>query len=270
MILLESNKLVEKILNKIKKQNLKKFLVVVCVGKNPVLESFVKQKERACKRAHIKLKVLSFSGKIAQKKIEKEIKKIAEDETVGGIVVELPLPKKLVPEKIFNSIPLEKDIDFLSQETIEEFKKGKLKIFPPVVCAVSRILKEYRISLKKKKIVLLGKGKLTGLPLSIWLSKIKADFFVVDKKTRNKIFLIKKADIIISAIGKPNFIKKEMIKKGAVVIDIGRSFKKGRLVGDVDFRGVFKKASFVTPLFGGIGPLVVACLLENFAKVVRN
>jgi len=174
---------------------------------------------------------------------KKEIKKIAEDPNNSGVVIQLPLSENLNTEEILNLIPSEKNIEVSS----------------PVVCGIAHILKEYKISLKGKNIVLVGKGRLVGRPLTAWLKKQKLAVSNIDK--------IKKADIIISGVGKPNLVTGDMVKKGVVVIDAGTSFRHGKLLGDVDFKDVSKKASYITPVPGGVGPMTVACLLKNLVKL---
>lgn len=234
MKLLDGKKLSQKILNNLKKEvkknKLKLKLAIVLVGDNPDSKKFIRQKRKACQFIGIDFKLFKFPTQIQGAKLLREIKEIVKDNSISGIVIQLSLPKKLNTEKILKSIPKEKDAEIIS----------------PVVCAISRILKEYKISLRNKEIVLIGKGKLVGQPVAAWLRKQNLKFSNINK--------IKQADIIISGIGKPNFIKGEMIKKGAIIIDVGE---------DVDFKSVSKKAGYITPTPGGIGPMTVACLLKN-------
>jgi len=141
---------------------------------------------------------------------------------------------------------------------------------PPVVGAVSHFFKKYKISLAGKNVVLIGAGRLVGFPLSLWLFREKATVSIVNKFTKDMSFFTKKADIIISGVGKPQFIKGNMIKKGAVAIDVGVSLKNGKLFGDFHFGTVAKKAKYVTPVPGGVGPVTIACLLENLIALNRK
>jgi len=234
MIILDGKKLSEKILNNLKKEiekkRLKLKLSIVLIGEDLDSKIFIKQKKRACEKVGIDFELFKFPSKISSSELKKEIKKIIQNPNIKNIVVQLPLPKSLNTEEILNLIPKEKDAEVVS----------------PVVCAVDRILKEYKISLRNKNIVLVGKGRLVGRPLSAWLRKQKIKFSNIDK--------IKNADIVISGAGKLNLIKGEMVKKGVIIIDIGK---------DVDFKSVYKKASYITPTPGGVGPVTVACLLQN-------
>jgi methylenetetrahydrofolate dehydrogenase (NADP+)/methenyltetrahydrofolate cyclohydrolase len=232
MKLLDGKKLSQKILKDLKKElkESKLKLAIVLVGNNPDSKKFIKQKQKACQFIGIDFKLFKFPAKIQEAKLLKEIKEIIKDSSISGIVIQLPLPKRLNTEKILKSIPKEKDAEIIS----------------PVVCAISRILKEYKISLRNKKIVLIGKGRLVGQPVASWLRKQNLKFSSINK--------IKQADVVISGMGRANFIKGEMIKKGAIIIDVGE---------DVDFESVSKKAGYITPTPGGVGPMTVACLLKN-------
>jgi len=234
MIILDGKKLAEKILKKvkaeIKRKRLKLKLSIVLVGENSDSKIFIRQKKNACEKVGIDFELFKFSSRISNSELKKEINKIIQNPNIKNIVVQLPLPKGLNTEEILNLIPKKKDAEIIS----------------PVVCAVDRILEEYKISLKGKNIVLIGKGRLVGRPLSIWLRKQKIKFSNIDK--------IKNADIVISGAGKRNLIKGEMVKKKVIIIDVGK---------DVDFKSVSKKASYITPTTGGIGPVTVACLLKN-------
>ena len=234
MITLDGKKLSGKILKKLKieveRKRLKLKLSIVLVGEDSNSKIFVRQKQKACERVGIDFELFRFSSKISNSELKKEIKKIIQNPDIKNIVVQLPLPKGLNTEEILNLIPEEKDAEIVS----------------PVVCAVDRILKEYRISLRNKSIVLIGKGRLVGQPVAIWLKKRNLRF--------SDIHEIKNADIVISGAGKSNLIKGGMVKNGVVIIDLG---------GDVDFETVSKKASYITPVPGGVGPVTVACLLKN-------
>jgi len=220
MTILDGKKIAEKILRnlrkEIEKKQLKIKLAVILTNRDRVSVSFVRQIKKGCQRAGVGFKIFELSFK-------KEIQKVIKDPDNSGIVI--------VGRKNFsNLIPPEKNVEKIS----------------PVVCAVERILKEYKISLRGKNVTLVGRGRLAGRPLAKWLRKKKIKFSNIDK--------IKKADIIISGVGKPGLITGDMVKRGVVVIDIGR---------DVDFKAISKKASYITPLIGGVGPVTVACLLQN-------
>ncbi|OGZ18238.1 MAG: hypothetical protein A2V72_00930 [Candidatus Nealsonbacteria bacterium RBG_13_37_56] len=233
MKLLNGKKLSQKILNDLKKEierkKLKLKLAVVLVGEDLDSKIFVKQKRKACELVGIDFELFQLSEQIQQIELAEKIKKIVKSD-ISGLVIQLPLPKHINTDKILNLVPKEKDAELIS----------------PVVCAISRLLEEYKISLKNKNIVLIGKGRLVGQPVADWLKKQGLNFSGLKD--------IKQADVVISGVGRTNFIKGDMIKKGAVVIDVGR---------DIDFETVSKKAGYLTPTPGGVGPMTVACLLKN-------
>ncbi len=263
----DGKKLSEKILDNIKKEiknrRLKLKLAVILVGNNQVSKIYINQKKKACEKVGIDFQLFKFPVKISTQKLKREIKKIVKNPTNSGAIIQLPLPKNFNTQEILNLVPAKKDIDVLSDKSAERFYSGNFFILPPVVGVVSHILKEYKIPARKKKIIIIGSGRLIGKPLFFWLSRKKYKVSVVDKSTKNIPSITKKADILISGVGKPNLIKGSMVKKGVIVIDAGTSVYRGKLKGDVDFETVSKKASYITPVPGGVGPMTVACLLKN-------
>jgi len=267
MKILDGKKLAERILtnlkNKIKKAKLRLTLAVVLVGDNPVSKIFINQKKIACEKTGIAFRLYKFSVKIKPQKLKNEIKKIVKNPVNSGIIIQLPLPGKFIPEDFLNLIPEEKDIDCLSEKSLGKFYQGVLPILPPTVAGILYLLRNYHINVKGKNTVILGAGRLVGFPLALQLLREKATVSVLNEFTKDALSFTKKADILISGVGKPNLIKEKMVKKGAIVVDAGTSFKKGKLVGDVDFKSVSKKASYITPVPGGVGPMTVAFLIEN-------
>jgi len=274
MRLLDGKKLSEKILAKlkktVKKSKLKLRLAVIQVGENPVSQIFINQKKKACENVGINFRLFKFPVKVSAPKLKKEIKKIVRNQANSGIIIQLPLPKKILPEDFLNLIPGEKDIDVLSESSLGKFYQGTLKIMPPTVNGILRLLKNYKIELKGKDVVVIGAGRLVGFPLAVQLLKEKATISVLNEFTEDALSFTKKADILISGVGKPNLIKSKMVKKGVVIIDAGSAMKKGKLVGDVDFKSIGQKASYITPVPGGVGPMTVACLLENLIRLHKR
>lgn len=271
MILLDGKKIAGGILahlrKDIRKRKLMLKLAVIQVGKNPVSQIFINQKKKACEKTGINFCLSDLPAKINVSELKKEIEKIVRDSVNSGVIIQLPLPKKFIPEEFLNIIPEEKDIDVLSEKSAAKFYQGILKILPPTVNGILQLLKKYKIELKGKNVVIIGAGRLIGFPLATQLLKEKATLSVLNEFTKDAPSFIKKADILISGVGSPNLIKGNIVKKGVVVIDAGTSVKEGKLVGDVDFKSVSKKASYITPVPGGVGPLTVACLLENLVKL---
>lgn len=270
---MDGRKLSEKILNKVKKQiqnrHLKLTLAVILVGNNKASEVYIRSKKIACEKVGINFKLFQFSRGIRESELARQTKKIVLDKANSGVIIQLPLPKNINAQKILNIIHPQKDVDVLSEESMKRFNNGKSKILPTVASSVYHFLKEYKISFKNKKTIVIGAGRLVGKPVTRWFLNKKAKILMIDKFVKNAPSLIKMADIIISGVGKTNLVTGAMVKKGVVVIDAGISVENGSVKGDVDFQSVFKKASYITPVPGGVGPLTVACLIENLVIINR-
>ncbi len=270
MIILDGNKLSEKILSGLKKgienRNLHLKLAVVLVGNNSVSSSYMSEKQKACKKAGIGFMLLNFKEDVGENDLKKEIENLTNDKSVSGIVIQLPLPKNFNTQEMLDIIPFSKDPDVLSDNSFEKFSKKETDVFPPVLSAVRKFFNEYKIDIKGKKIVLIGKGRLVGKPIAVWLKNENADFEVIDKSVSDIASAVLSADIIVSGAGSPGLIKEEMVKEGVILIDAGTSSEDGKVKGDIDI-SAYKKASYVSPVPGGVGPLAVACLLENLVKL---
>jgi len=240
-------KISQNIINKLKKlPKPKKILAAILVGKNQASESFLRQKEKVAKRLRIGFKIYRFPQKIKSNVLKQEISKIAKTDSVGGIIVQLPLPKHLDRKSILNSIPENLDIE---------------RIFtPPAVGVVKEIIKLKKIKLSKSKVAVVGLGFLVGKPVADWLKGECRKLYLLNKGSDFKI--LKNADLVISGVGKAGLIKTKILKKNAVIIDFGCSFQNGKIKGDFD-AFEFKNLSY-TPTPGGTGPILVAKLFENF------
>jgi len=271
--ILDGKKLADRILGNLKREiknrRLKLRLAVILIGNGAISKIFIHGIEKDSRKVGIDFNLYEFPAKISRQKLKEEIDKIVRNSVNSGIVVQLPLPKKFSPEEILNLIPQEKDINILSEKSLGKFYQGTLKILPPTVEGILELLKNYKIKISGKDVTILGAGRLVGLPLAVQLLKEKATVSALNEFTKDTSFFTKKADILISGVGKPNLIKENMIKKGAVVIDAGTSIKKETVAGDIDFKSISRKASFLTPVPGGVGPMTVACLLKNLVKLSK-
>ncbi len=273
MLLLNGKKIADKILDnlkkEIKKKRLKLKMAIILIGDDAPSKIFAKRKEEACKKIGVDFELFCFKKDITLLNLKKEIEKISLNKNISGVVIQLPLPTKLKPftQEILNIIPKEKDVDILSENSLGSFYSGFLNLMPPVAQAIYYLLKKYNISVKGKNVVIVGAGRLVGLPLAIFLLKEKATVSVLNEFTSDSKSFLKKADIVISGVGKPNIIKGKDIKRGVVVIDVGSCLKDKKIVGDIAFKSVSKKAKYITPVPGGVGPLTVASLLENLIKL---
>lgn len=270
MKLLIGKKISEDILiglrSRISRKKTKLGLAVILIGKNPASDIYAKLKEKAAKKIGIKFYLHKFKRSAKKKKIIEKIKKLNNNQKINGIIVQLPLPKKFHAQKIINAIDPRKDADGFNPQNIKLFLNGKGEIFPVLPKAIMKILEAVpraRLS-EAKKAVIAANSKLFGEAMKTALKQknIKANY-ILAKAIKKELIKIRSADIVISVVGKPGFIKGEMIKKGAIIIDAGITKRGKKVLGDVDFNSVKNKASYLTPVPGGVGPVTIACLLKN-------
>jgi len=269
MKILDGRQVAQKVLQRLARQlyGQRLTLAILSVGRNPVSQKYLEQKQKACQSIGLGFKPYNFPVGTAQAVLKAAIERVADDQGVTGIVVQLPLPKGLPTDEILNSIPPAKDVDCLTMTNVGRFCQGQALILPPVVGAVKKLFEEYKIKLPGKRVVVVGAGRLVGLPVSLWLVQQGATVTVCNKLTKSLPDFTRSADIVISGVGRPNLITGSMIKKGAVIVDCGASTDQGKVVGDIETSSVVKKAGFLAPVPGGVGPLTVACLLENLLKL---
>lgn len=271
--ILDGKKLAEKIFKEIKSEvaELGKSLrlAIVIVGEDPVVRKFVEQKKKKAKEAGIDIRIYPFPEAITTNELRKRMAEIVHEENNHGVIVQLPLPASINSQYILNAVTPEKDVDMLSAKALGNFVVGKSPIMSPVAGAVKAFWKEYKISYKNKHVAVVGAGNLVGRPVALWLLSEHATFSMITKDTPDPASVLRSADIIISGIGFPKFITKDMVKEGVVVMDAGTSESEGKLAGDVDFESVSSKASFITPVPGGIGPVTIALLLKNLVTLAK-
>ncbi len=242
-------------------------LAVVQVGTHAVSSAYIQKKKAAAASAGITFLTYPISAALSQKQVMFRITRLGKNPAISGIVVQLPLPAKFDTQSILDCIPPGKDPDVLSSSAFGMFVLGQLPILPPTVAAVQKLFQTYGIRMRGKRIALIGSGRLVGLPLLVWLSGQRATVTNINKQTKNPVLFTRQADIVISGTGTAKLLKGSMVKKGAVVIDLGTSVEQGKTAGDVDFKSVAKKARAITPVPGGVGPLTIACLLENLVTL---
>lgn len=269
MNLIDGRKIAQKLRKNLKKKILlspvKPGLGVILVGNDPASHLYVSLKEKACQEVGIKFKKFLFPAKINTQKVIKQIESLNRSKSINGIIVQLPLPSQLPTNKIINSINPLKDVDGFHPENIKKIMQGKKTIEPVLAKAIWQLIKT---ALKNKKTQglkcsLIGKSDVFTSPLQ----KILENKGLQTDRLNFKNFSnknLKKYDIVIVAVGKPNFLKGSMFKKDAIIIDVGiNKLKNNRIVGDVDFASTFSVKGWITPVPGGVGPLTVAMLLEN-------
>lgn len=238
-------------------------LACIIVEGNPASEVYVASKEKACAACNMNSKIVRLKQNTTEKNLFKTIQKLNEDEIVSGILLQLPLPNGLDSVKATNKILSSKDVDCLTYENLGALFSAKKVIAPCTATGIIEMLKHEKIEIAGKKAVVLGRSLLVGKSVANLLEQENATVTICHSKTENLKKISKSADILIVAIGKPKFVTKDFVKKGATVIDVGINRIDGKIVGDVDFDDVKKVCGYISPVPGGVGPMTVACLMQN-------
>ena len=247
------------------------YLAAILVGENGASKAYVNSKVKDCKEVGFTSSLLKFPDTICENELLEEIKKLNENEEIDGFIVQLPLPKGIDQEKIIMAIDPKKDVDGFHPENFGKMALEMDSLLPATPFGIMQLLERYNIETKGKKCVVIGRSRIVGRPMSILMSTKGTDATVtlIHSHTPNIEEYTQEADIVIVALGIPNYLKGDMIKEGAVVIDVGitrvndDSERGYHLVGDVDFEACEKKASFITPVPGGVGPMTRAMLMKN-------
>ncbi len=238
-------------------------LAVVMIGEDPASAVYVRNKIKAAEYVGIKSLSFKLDANVSQSDAEEIVKTLAVNDEVDGILVQLPLPKRLNEDKILSLIPAEKDVDGFTSVNVGNLALGKKAVVSCTPKGVITLLKSENINLTGKNAVIVGRSNIVGKPMAFLLLKENCTVTVCHSKTVGLKEICKNADILVAAIGKPRFIGADMVKDGAVVIDVGINRTENGLVGDVDFENVKNKTSYITPVPGGVGPMTIASLMEN-------
>ena len=266
---------------KVRADELKKFgveptLAVVLVGEDKASQTYVRAKEKACNEYGIKSVAHRLSENTTQNELLALINVLNLDDSIHGILVQLPLPKHIDTNVVLAAIDPRKDVDGFHAVNVGKLVSGLDGFVPCTPLGVMEILKEYGIDVAGLNAVVIGRSNIVGKPMANLLLNASATVTVTHSKTKNLKESCKNADLIVAAIGRPFFLKADMVKEGAVVVDVGiNRLDDGRLVGDVDFDEVAPKCSYITPVPGGVGPMTIAMLLNNTilaaqAKIAKN
>ena len=266
---------------KVRADELKKFgveptLAVVLVGEDKASQTYVRAKEKACNEYGIKSVAHRLSENTTQNELLALINVLNLDDSIHGILVQLPLPKHIDTNVVLAAIDPRKDVDGFHAVNVGKLVSGLDGFVPCTPLGVMEILKEYGIDVAGLNAVVIGRSNIVGKPMANLLLNASATVTVTHSKTKNLKEICKNADLIVAAIGKPFFLKADMVKDGAVVVDVGiNRLDDGRLVGDVDLEEVAPKCSYITPVPGGVGPMTIAMLLNNTilaaqAKIAKN
>ena len=254
---------------KVRAEELKKFgveptLAVILVGEDKASQTYVRAKEKACNEYGIKSVAHRLSENTTQAELLTLINVLNLDDSIHGILVQLPLPKHIDTNTVLATIDPAKDVDGFHAVNVGKLVSGLDGFVPCTPLGVMEILKEYGIDVAGLNAVVIGRSNIVGKPMANLLLNASATVTVTHSKTKNLKEICKNADLIVAAIGKPFFLKADMVKDGAVVVDVGiNRLDDGRLVGDVDFDEVAPKCSYITPVPGGVGPMTIAMLLNN-------
>lgn len=274
-MIIDGKKCSEEILNKLSeevvgfKEKLNKVpgLAVIILGDNPASKIYVRSKIRACEKVGVYSREIVLPENISEDDLVKEIEKLNNDRDINGILVQLPLPKHIDEKKICDAISIRKDVDGFKPESLGKIMLGEDDGF--ISCTpqgIMYLIDELNIDLNGKNAVVVGRSNIVGKPVASLLINKGATTTVCNSKTKDLEGILKRADLIVIAIGKARFLTKEMVKEGAVVIDVGINREEGKICGDVDFDGVSQIASHITPVPGGVGPMTIAMLLKNTVK----
>lgn len=253
---------------RLKKKKINPKLVILLVGDNPASLSYIRQKEKAAEKVGILGITKKLPVKTTTQKLIDEVERLNKDASVHGILVQLPLPHHIQAPLVMKSIEPKKDVDgFGAYNLGKMFLEREFENLAPCTPrGILKILEFYKISPEGKHVVIVGRSNIVGKPLAVMLINRDATVTVCHSKTKNLAHHTKQADILVAAVGRPRMISANMVKKGAVVIDVGVTRVENGLVGDVDFEKVGRKASWITPVPGGVGPMTVACLMENVVR----
>lgn len=260
----------ERVADEIKEKNLSVGLAVILVGENPASKIYVANKKKACEAIGIN----SYEYILPEDTTEQELLALVEtlnnDSKVNGILCQLPLPKHLDEKTVINAISPEKDVDAFHPVNVGKIMIGDYDFLPCTPAGIMEMLKHYNIDVTGKRCVVIGRSNIVGKPMAMLLLHSNGTVTVCHSKTENLADITRNADILVAAVGKAKFVTEDMVKDGAVVIDVGMNRIDGKLCGDVDFESVSKKASFITPVPGGVGPMTIAMLMKNTLTAAKK
>jgi len=244
-------------------------LAVIQVGSNDASNIYIRNKKNTCEKVGIEFELYSYEETITFEELKEEISKLNKDKKIHGILVQSPLPKHLNESEVFNVIQKEKDVDGFTTENIGALWNNKTGLISCTPKGIITLLKEYQIKIEGKHVVILGRSNIVGKPLALLFLNENASVTILHSKSKDIKTLTAQADILVSAVGKPNLVTKDMVKKGAIVIDVGINRIDGHIKGDVDFESVSEIASYITPVPKGVGPMTIESILENVIEAIE-
>jgi methylenetetrahydrofolate dehydrogenase (NADP+) / methenyltetrahydrofolate cyclohydrolase len=254
----------------IEDSGLRPHLATIIVGSEPASQMYVRMKHRACERVGIGSVGIELAGDTTTDRVLEKIRQLNADPEIDGILVQLPLPKQVDADRVIAAVSPAKDVDGFNPENLGLLFSGRPRFTPCTPTGIMTLLAEYRIPLSGARAVVAGRSIDVGRPMAALLTNADATVTVCHSRTKDLPEELKRADILVSAIGRAHFIQPGMVKRGAVVIDVGINQLNGKLVGDVDFENVREIASAITPVPGGVGPMTIATLMENTFRAAKE
>lgn len=252
------------------KKGIKPGLAVIIVGDDPASRVYVNNKKKACEKVGFLSKEFALPATTTQEELLSLVKELNEDKEINGILCQLPLPKGLDEKAVIEAISPLKDVDAFHASNVGKIMIGDYDFLPCTPAGVMEMLHSYNISVEGKECVVIGRSNIVGKPMAMLLLHENGTVTITHSRTKNLKDVTKRADILVAAIGKPKFVTADMVKEGAVVIDVGMDRdENGKLCGDVDFENVKEKCSAITPVPGGVGPMTIAVLMKNTLKACK-
>lgn len=272
-MILDGKKIAEKRLNDLRKRieeaDLHPQLATIIVGDDPGSRLYIKMKHQACEKVGIDSIAVELPASATTEMVVDAIANLNDDPIVDGILVQLPLPDQIAINRITTAVAPDKDVDGFHPYNLGRLLENNPSFIPCTPLGIMTLLEEYNLSINGKEAVVIGRSIEVGRPCALLLLHANATVTICHSKTRNLAKYVTDADLVVSSVGKPRFITGEMVKDGAIVIDVGINYVDGKLCGDVDFDTVADKAGAITPVPGGVGPMTIASLMENTFKAAQ-
>lgn len=246
-------------------------LAVILVGDDPASKIYVNNKNKACQKVGIEFEEFLFPTNTTQEELDNLIDSLNENKEINGILLQYPIPKHLDVDEAFRRISPQKDVDGFNPINVGKLSLGQETFVSCTPFGIMKMLEHYNIDPEGKHAVVIGRSNIVGKPMAQCLLKANSTVTICHSRTKNLAEMTKQADILVAAIGKPKFVTEDMVKDGAVVIDVGiNRLDDGKIVGDVDFENVSNKVSYITPVPGGVGPMTITMLLNNVIKATKE
>ena len=255
----------------LKEKGIQPALAVILVGEDPASKVYVRNKARACKECGIRSEVIRMPAETTQEELLAEIGRVNEDSSIHGLLIQLPLPKHLNEEEALAAVDWKKDVDGFHRMNAGALLNGTPSVLPCTPAGCMELLRRGGVPLDGAEAVVIGRSNIVGKPMALLLMQANCTVTVCHSHTKNLADVVRRADVVVSAIGKPRFVTADMVKPGAAVIDVGiNRLEDGSLCGDVDFDAVSEKAGWITPVPGGVGPMTIAMLMMNAVKAAER